>query len=111
MNCRVLSCCPSKAAAAIISPGCANKPNNQQRCSYPGMSKRLTRLTANEQKPAKPNSEGGNNDAAPRTIGYNAGNSAGCDDGQPNYYCSDFVHGQNSSTVKTVPHFVTAPIA
>ena len=75
------------------------------------MSKRLTRLTANEQKPAKPNSEGGNNDAAPRTIGYNAGNSAGCDDGQPNYYCSDFVHGQNSSTVKTVPHFVTAPIA
>jgi hypothetical protein len=75
------------------------------------LSERLTRLTANEQKPANPNSEGGNNDAAPRTIGYNASNSASCDDGQPNYCRSDFVHGQNSSTAKAPPHVVTALIA
>lgn len=75
------------------------------------MSERSTRLTANKQNPAKPNSEGGNNDAAPWTIGYNTSNSAGCDDGQPNYCRSDFVHGQNSSTAKVLPHVVTALIA
>lgn len=75
------------------------------------MSERLTRLTTNEQKPAKPDSEGGNNDAAPRTISHDPGNSADRDYGQPNQCHSNFVHGQNSSTTKALPHVVSALIA
>jgi hypothetical protein len=75
------------------------------------MSERLTRLTAHEHQPAKPESKGSNNDAAPRAIGHDASDSADCDDGQPHYCHSDFVHGHHNSTVEALPHVVTALIA
>src|SRR5579863_10331193 len=75
------------------------------------MSERLARLTANKQKPTKSESEGSTNDAAPRTIGHDAGNSADRDDDQPNCYHTELVHGQHNSTAKALPHVVTALIA
>ncbi len=75
------------------------------------MSERLTRLTANNQQPTKPHCEDGNNDAGCRTIGHDASNGGGCDDGQPNDYHTEFIHGSKDSTTKALPHVVTALIA
>jgi hypothetical protein len=75
------------------------------------MSERLARLTGNGQQPVKPDSEGRNNDAAPRTIGHDASNGADCDDDQPNHYHAEFIHGPKDSTTKALPHVVTALIA
>ena len=75
------------------------------------ISERLTRLMAKEQKPINSESEGSNNDAAPRAVGHDPGNSADRDDDQPNCDHTEFVHGRKDSTTEAIPHVVTAFIA
>lgn len=75
------------------------------------MSERLTRLTANNQQPAKPGSDGGDNDATPGAIGHDASSGTGRDDGQPDDDHAEFVHVPKDSTTKALAHVVTALIA
>ena len=75
------------------------------------MSERLARLAANNQQPTKPSCEDGDNDAGRRTIGHDASNGGGRDDGQPNDYHTEFIHGSKDSTTKALPLVVTALIA